>query len=140
MGCLLLAVGKSLGRASIPGPLLYQENLVAWEDEFAEYLDEYKRHQNIRALLTSIENLFQRYKIGLREKARPKALEPADLEVVCYMFLSREDGNSRNRKPNIIRCNRDCRCTRSSIWSAIQQKKEGINRNGLASCKAPYLY
>lgn len=71
--------------------VLNQENLVAWEDDFAEYLDEYKRDQDIRALLVSLEQLFQRYKIGLKVKARPKALKPTDLEVVCYMFLSRQD-------------------------------------------------
>jgi len=71
--------------------ILNQENLVAWEDEFAEYLNEYKRHQNIEALLTSLEQLFQKYRIEKREKRRPKALEPEDLETVAYMFLSRED-------------------------------------------------
>lgn len=71
--------------------VLNQENLVAWEDEFAEYLDEYRRHQNVKALLTSLEQLFQRYKIGPREKGRPRAVTPEDLEVVCYMFLSRQD-------------------------------------------------
>lgn len=71
--------------------ILNQENLVAWEDEFSEFLDEYRRQQDIEALLTSLEQLFQKYRIDLREKRRPKALEPDDLEVVCYMFLSRED-------------------------------------------------
>lgn len=71
--------------------ILNQENLVAWEDDFSEYLDEYRRHKNIDTLLTSIEQLFQKYRIDLREKRRPKALEPEDLEVVGYMFLSRED-------------------------------------------------
>jgi len=73
--------------------ILNQENLVAWEDDFAEYLDEYRRHQNIDTLLTSIEQLFQKYRIETREKRRPKALEPQDLEVVAYMFLSRPDFN-----------------------------------------------
>jgi superfamily II DNA/RNA helicase len=71
--------------------ILNQENLVAWEDEFAEHLNEYKRHQNIEALLTSLEQLFHKYRIEKREKRRPKALEPEDLETVAYMFLSRED-------------------------------------------------
>ena len=71
--------------------IMNQENLVAWEDEFAENLNEYKRHQNIEALLTSLEQLFQKYRIEKREKRRPKALEPEDLETVAYMFLSRED-------------------------------------------------
>jgi len=71
--------------------ILNQENLVAWEDDFEEYLDEYRRHQNIDALITAIEQLFQKYRIDLREKRRPKALEPRDLEVVAYMFLIRPD-------------------------------------------------
>ena len=71
--------------------ILNQENLVAWEDEFAEFLDEYRRQQDIEALLTSLEQLFQRYRIDLREKGRPRAVRPEELEVVCYMFLSRED-------------------------------------------------
>jgi superfamily II DNA/RNA helicase len=71
--------------------ILNQENLVAWEDDFAEYLEDYRRHQNIDTLLTSIEQLFQKYRIDLREKRRPQALKPEDLEVVSYMFLSRDD-------------------------------------------------
>jgi superfamily II DNA/RNA helicase len=71
--------------------ILSQENLVAWEDDFAEYLDEYRRHQSIDALLTSLEQLFQKYMIEKREKRKPQALEPDDLEVVAYMFLSRPD-------------------------------------------------
>ena len=71
--------------------ILNQENLVAWEDDFAEYLDDYRRHQNIDVLLTSLEQLFQKYMIEKREKRKPQALEPQDLEVVAYMFLSRPD-------------------------------------------------
>jgi signal recognition particle subunit SEC65 len=71
--------------------VLNQENLVAWEDEFAGFLDDYRRDQNAKALLTALEQLFQKYRIGLRERARPKALSSEDLEVVCYMFLSRAD-------------------------------------------------
>jgi hypothetical protein len=71
--------------------VLNQENLVAWEDEFHEYLEDYKRHQNIGSVLSSLENLFQKYRIGLRERAKPKALSPTDLDVICYMFLSRQD-------------------------------------------------
>jgi hypothetical protein len=71
--------------------VLNQENLVAWEEEFAEYLDEFRRHQNIEAMLSDLENLFQKYRIGLREKGKPKTLAAEALEVVCYMFLSRHD-------------------------------------------------
>jgi superfamily II DNA/RNA helicase/HKD family nuclease len=71
--------------------ILNQENLVAWEDDFAEYMEEYRRQQNIDMMLTAVEQLFQKYRIDLREKRKPKALTPTDLEVVAYMFLSRED-------------------------------------------------
>lgn len=71
--------------------ILNKENLVAWEDEFSESLDEYRRTQNIDLLLTSLEQLFQKYRIDQREKRKPKAIQPEDLEVVCYTFLSRED-------------------------------------------------
>lgn len=64
---------------------------MAWEDDFADYLDEYRQHQNVKALLTMLESLFRKYRIGLRERAKPRALAPEDLEVVCYMFLSRHD-------------------------------------------------
>jgi FtsZ-binding cell division protein ZapB len=71
--------------------ILNNENLIAWDDDFAEFLEEYRRHQNIDTLLTSIEQLFQKYKIETREKRRPQALKPQDLEVIAYMFLSRPD-------------------------------------------------
>ncbi|MEM2941594.1 MAG: helicase-related protein [Thermoproteota archaeon] len=70
--------------------ILNSENLVAWEDEFADYLDEYRRNQNIKALLMSLEQLFQKYRIEPRERGRPKALTPDDLQIVCYMFLSQQ--------------------------------------------------
>jgi superfamily II DNA/RNA helicase len=71
--------------------ILEQENLVAWESDFADYLDEYDRNKDINILLSSLEQLFQKYRIDLREKRKPKTLEPEDLEVVAYMFLSRPD-------------------------------------------------
>jgi superfamily II DNA or RNA helicase len=71
--------------------VLNQENLVAWEEEFAGYLDEFRRHQNIEAVLSDLENLFQKYRIALRERGKPKTVAPEALDVVCYMFLSRQD-------------------------------------------------
>lgn len=68
--------------------LLMQHNLVAWEDDFEDILSDYKRQQNMKAVLTSIEQLFQRFKIEARERRRPRPLEPSDLEIVCYTFLS----------------------------------------------------
>ena len=43
------------------------------------------------ALLTGIRCNTAMYRIEKREKRRPKALEPEDLETVAYMFLSRDD-------------------------------------------------
>jgi len=88
------AEGKvSTEEASKVFKTLNGENLVAWEDEFAEFLDEYRRHQNVSALLASLALLFERYKIDpeLRERRRLRKLLPQDLEIVGYMYLSRED-------------------------------------------------
>lgn len=71
--------------------LLNKENLVAWEDDFSEYLNEYRRTQNVDFLLTSIEQLFQKFRIDIREKRKPVTVKPEDLEVVAYLFLSKED-------------------------------------------------
>ena len=71
--------------------ILNKENLVAWEEDFSEYMDEYHRTQNIDSTLTALEQLFQKYQIDKREKRKPKAIKPEDLEVVAYMFLSKED-------------------------------------------------
>ncbi len=38
-----------------------------------------------------LEHLFQKYRIGLRDRPKPRALATEDLEVVCYMFLRRQD-------------------------------------------------
>jgi hypothetical protein len=78
-------------KASSIYTILQRENLVAWESDFADYLDEYRRTQSIDSLLTSLEQLFQMYRIDLREKRKPKTFQPEDLEVVAYMFLSRPD-------------------------------------------------
>ncbi len=86
--------------------VLNQENLVAWEDEFAQFLDEFRRDQSRKALLTSLETLYQKYKIGPRERTRPRAVNPEDLEVVCYMFPEqrRRQGNGpRSVESNSLR-------------------------------------
>lgn len=67
--------------------ILRSANLVAWEDDFLEMLDDYKRSQNINALIASIDGLFAKYRIELRVKDKPKELVPKNLEVVGYMFL-----------------------------------------------------
>ncbi len=76
--------------------ILNQHNLVAWEDDFGEMLSDYNRHQNIKSLLTSLEQLFQKYKIQARERARPKPLNTNDLEVVCYTYLSNANFKESN--------------------------------------------
>lgn len=88
------SIGKISKEKALPVySILNQENLVAWEEDFREFLDEYHRTQNIDVLLTSIEQLLQKYRIDVREKRKPKAIKPEDLEVVAYIFLSREDFN-----------------------------------------------
>jgi superfamily II DNA/RNA helicase len=71
--------------------ILNHEPLSAWEDEFEQIQEEYHRNQNINALLTSLEQLFQKYRIHYREKGQAKALQPENLEIVAYTFLVRED-------------------------------------------------
>jgi hypothetical protein len=70
--------------------ILNHQNLVAWEDEFQELLIQYRRDQNIKSILASLEQLFQKYRIEARAKEERKILNPSDLEIVCYMFLSNE--------------------------------------------------
>lgn len=62
---------------------------MAWEDEFGTMLQEYKKHKNGEALLSSADSLFQRFKIELRKPLGRKKLEAQDLEIVGYTFLSK---------------------------------------------------
>jgi hypothetical protein len=48
--------------------------------------------------ITALEQLFQKYRIDLREKRATKTLTPQDLEVVAYMFLSKEDFKDLTRE------------------------------------------
>jgi superfamily II DNA or RNA helicase len=92
--------GKVSNEEALPlYQILNQENLAAWEEEFAECLDAYNQQQNIKSLLTSLEHLFQKYRIDLREKRRPKALEPHDLEVVTYLFFTQKGTQEIPLKP-----------------------------------------
>lgn len=68
--------------------ILNNNNLVAWEDEFAEYIEDFKRHQDIKSLIASLQQLFNRYKIGARERIEARAASPDDLEFVGCMFLT----------------------------------------------------
>jgi hypothetical protein len=42
----------------------------------------------MKSLITSLQTLFNRYKIGAREGSKAKAVDPTDLELVGYMFLT----------------------------------------------------
>ncbi|MCL4518109.1 MAG: phospholipase D-like domain-containing protein [Thaumarchaeota archaeon] len=81
--------GKISNQESLPiFRLLNQHNLGPWEDEFEGFLAEYKRQENIKSLLSSLEQLFQRFKVETRERPRPRPLNQSDLEIVCYVYLS----------------------------------------------------
>jgi superfamily II DNA or RNA helicase len=78
-------------KASKAYEILLSENLAAWDEEISDYLSDYRRSQNISSLLTSLDQLFHKFKIDKKEKRRARILEPKDLEVIAYVFLSRED-------------------------------------------------
>ena len=70
--------------------ILNRQNLVAWEDEFLEFHQDYRIHQDAGVLLSSIRSLFLRYKINSsrHEKRRCIKLNPQDLIVMGYEFIS----------------------------------------------------
>ena len=70
--------------------ILNKESLMAWEDDFSEILEDFKRTQNADGMVSSLDQLFHRFRIELRTLERPKALAPSDMEVVGYMFLTKE--------------------------------------------------
>jgi len=69
--------------------MLLKQNLVAWEADFGEFLQEYKITKNADALLSSVDSLIARYKIEPRARAGAKALDRNALEVIGYIFLSK---------------------------------------------------
>jgi superfamily II DNA or RNA helicase len=69
--------------------ILLKQNLVAWEVEFAEFIADYKKNKNADALLSSVDTLIQKYKIEKRESISRKKLEPDDLIMIGYIFLSK---------------------------------------------------
>ena len=86
-----LSAGKiSRKDASDIYAILNRQNLVAWEDEFLEFHQDYRIHQDAGVLLSSLRSLFQRYKINSsrHEKRRCIKLNPRDLVVVGYEFIS----------------------------------------------------
>lgn len=72
--------------------LLLKQNLVAWEEDFAEFMEEFRRTKNADALLTSVDSLIAQYKIEAREPAGIRKLDRRDLEVIGYIFLSEPSG------------------------------------------------
>ncbi|VVB72961.1 putative ATP-dependent RNA helicase [uncultured archaeon] len=73
--------------------ILNRQNLVAWKDEFLEMHQDYRVHQDASALLSSLSILFLKYKIdsSRHEKKRGIKLNPLDLVVVGYEFLTPKD-------------------------------------------------
>ncbi|MCH8916120.1 MAG: hypothetical protein IIA82_09820 [Thaumarchaeota archaeon] len=68
--------------------VLSKSSLVAWEDDFAEFLDDFKRNQNIKSIITALGKLFNRYKIGTRGQEKIRVLNPEDLQLVACEFLT----------------------------------------------------
>jgi len=69
--------------------MLLKQNLVAWEEDFGEFLQEYKITKNADALLSSVDTLIARYKIEPRARTGAKELDRNALEVIGYIFLSK---------------------------------------------------
>ena len=69
--------------------ILLRQNLVAFEQDFAEILNEYKKYKNPEALLGSVGGLIDRFKIQNRETVGRRKLQESDLIVVGYTFLSK---------------------------------------------------
>jgi hypothetical protein len=95
-GLILTALGQgkiSRNEASEIYAIMNRQNLVAWEDEFMDFHQDYRIHQNAGALLSSLRSLFRRYKIdsSRHEKKRIKKLDPRDLTVIGYEFLCPQD-------------------------------------------------
>lgn len=68
--------------------ILNNNNLIAWEDEFADFIDDFKRYQDPKALIASLQQLFIRYKITSRQNNNARIIKIEDLELVGCMFLT----------------------------------------------------
>jgi hypothetical protein len=72
--------------------LLLNQNLVAWEEDFAEFMQEFRISKNANALLASVDSLIAHYRIEPRQPAGIRKLDKGDLEVIGYIFLSPQKG------------------------------------------------
>lgn len=80
--------GKVSKKESLPiYELMNHKNLMAWEEELQDFLNQYKKDQDVNSLLVALGQLFERFKIRADEREQRKNLDPSDLEIVCYMFL-----------------------------------------------------
>ena len=67
--------------------LLTKSNYPAWEEDFKRIHEKYLQDQSIGNMITSLNKLFEEYKIKTREIASSRQVKPQDLELVGCMFL-----------------------------------------------------
>ena len=72
--------------------LLLKQSLVAWEEDFGEFLQEYRQTKNANSLLASVDSLIARYRIEPRGPSGLRKLEKNDLQIIGYIFLSKPTG------------------------------------------------
>lgn len=68
--------------------LLTSTNYPAWDDEFRQIYEKYQEDQNVLNMITSLNKLFEQYKIKTRATAVRKKVLPEDLELVGCMYLA----------------------------------------------------
>lgn len=67
--------------------LLARTNYPAWEEEFRQIHEKYLQDQSIGNMITSLNRLFEQFKIKGREMASARQVKPEDLVLVGCMFL-----------------------------------------------------
>jgi len=76
--------------------ILSSRSLMAYDDEFENIFRDYQRHQNLDQMFVQLNTLIERSRIRPLERPIAKSLKPDDLELVCYIYLSKE-GSSWSR-------------------------------------------
>lgn len=67
--------------------LVTSANFPAWDDEFKEIYEKYQQDQSPGNLATSLQKLFEQYKIKSRVSIQPRQAKPEDLELIGCLFL-----------------------------------------------------
>lgn len=85
----MVSTGKATKEEIIPVySVITSANFAAWDNDFKTMYEAYQKNQDIHSLVTSLNKLFEQYKIKTRESTSPKEVKPEDLMLVGCMFLS----------------------------------------------------